>query len=42
MTVAQFNQQYPSAVPVEIVAMINDKAGPNEVLKGGSRAKRVE
>jgi predicted Zn-dependent protease len=42
VTVAEFNQQYPSAVPVEEVAVINDRDGPTGVLKGGMRAKRVQ
>lgn len=40
MSVAEFNAQFPSTVPVEVVANINgvDKSG---TLKGGQQAKRV-
>jgi predicted Zn-dependent protease len=40
MTVSEFNAQFPSSVPVEVVATINgaDKDG---TLKGGQSAKRV-
>ncbi len=42
LTVAQLNQQYPSAISVEEVALINDQDGPTAVLKAGTRAKRVQ
>ena len=40
MTVAEFNRQFPSTVPVEEVAIINgvDAGGS---LQGGTMAKRV-
>lgn len=41
MTVAQFAARYPSAVPVAELAVLNQAAGPDAVLPGGSLAKRV-
>jgi predicted Zn-dependent protease len=42
MTVEEFNRQYPSAVPVATIAMINGAAAPTAVLRSGSWAKRVQ
>ena len=42
MTVADFNLQHPSTVPLEIVALINDCDNPSCRLRGGTRAKRVQ
>jgi predicted Zn-dependent protease len=40
MTVTEFNQRYPSAVPVEEVARLNRRA-VGDVLPAGTRVKRV-
>ncbi|MEO8449047.1 MAG: M48 family metalloprotease [Gemmatimonadota bacterium] len=42
MTVDDFNRQYPSAVPVATIALINGAAGPADLLKAGKWAKRVQ
>jgi predicted Zn-dependent protease len=41
MTLAQFNQTYPSVVPLEEIALINQVASGATVLPAGFRAKRV-
>jgi predicted Zn-dependent protease len=41
MTVAEFNQQYPSSIPVEEVALINQRDAPDASLPANFRAKRV-
>lgn len=40
MTVAEFNQQFPSSVPLETVALVNGVAGGGK-LEGGHTAKRI-
>ena len=41
MTLAQFNQQYPSSVSIEQLAIINELAGPEVVVPRGRTLKRV-
>ena len=41
MTLAQFNAQYPSSVPIEQVAIINEVEGTSTVLPAGRLVKRV-
>lgn len=41
MTLTQFNQRFPSVVPIEELALINQVAGPGTVLPANFRAKRV-
>jgi predicted Zn-dependent protease len=41
MTLAQFNAQYPSSVPIEQVAIINEVEGSSTVLPAGRLVKRV-
>jgi predicted Zn-dependent protease len=41
MSVEEFHRQYPSAVAVGTVALINGAGSSTEVLKGGSYAKQV-
>ena len=41
MTLEQFNAQYPSSVPIEQVAIINEVEGPSTVLQAGRLVKRV-
>ena len=41
MTLEQFNAQYPSSVPIEQVAIINEVEGPSAVLPAGRLVKRV-
>jgi predicted Zn-dependent protease len=41
MTVAEFNQRYPSSVKVEEVALINGVQTPSATLKAGELYKRV-
>jgi pyruvoyl-dependent arginine decarboxylase (PvlArgDC) len=41
MTLEQFNAQYPSSVPIEQVAIINEVEGPSTVLPAGRLVKRV-
>ena len=41
MTLEQFNAQYPSSVPIEQVAIINEVEGPSTVLAAGGLVKRV-
>ncbi|HEY0304634.1 MAG TPA: M48 family metalloprotease [Longimicrobiales bacterium] len=40
MTLTQFNQRYPSVVPIDQLAIIN-QVGANETMPSGSRVKRV-
>jgi predicted Zn-dependent protease len=40
MTLSQFNARYPSVVPIEQLAVIN-QVGVNETMPSGSRVKRV-
>jgi len=41
MTLAQFNQRYPSSVKIEEVALINGVEGPDAALRPGQQYKRV-
>ena len=41
MTLVQFNSQYPSSVPIEQVAIINEVEGTSTVLPAGRLVKRV-
>ncbi len=41
MTVAQFNDAYPSRIPLPELALINQQAGPEATMPAGFRAKRV-
>jgi hypothetical protein len=41
MTLEQFNSQYPSTVPVEQLAIINQLEGPGAVIPAGHTMKRV-
>ncbi len=41
MTLAQFNQQYPSTISIEELAIINELAGPETVVPRGRTLKRV-
>jgi predicted Zn-dependent protease len=41
MTVAEFNKAYPSAIPVEELALINQMTGPEALMPANFRAKRV-
>jgi predicted Zn-dependent protease len=41
MTLEQFNAQYPSSVPLEQVAIINEVEGPSTTLPAGQTVKRV-
>ncbi len=41
MTLAEFNRQYPSVVPIETLALINGVADGNAQLAAGASAKRV-
>jgi predicted Zn-dependent protease len=41
MTLAQFHQRFPSAVPIEELAIINQVAGATSTLPAGSFVKRV-
>jgi predicted Zn-dependent protease len=42
MTLAEFNQRYPSAVPIEDLAIINQVDGPSSQLAAGTLAKQVQ
>ena len=42
MTVDDFNRQYPSAVPIATVAIVNGVGASSAVLKSGSWAKRIQ
>ncbi len=41
MTLEQFNQQYPSTVSIEELAIINQVEGPSAVMPSGQLVKRV-
>lgn len=41
MTLTQFNQQFPSAIPIEELAIINQLAGPTATIPAGFAMKRV-
>ncbi|HLL48728.1 MAG TPA: M48 family metalloprotease [Longimicrobiaceae bacterium] len=41
MTLAEFNQRFPSAIPLPELAVVNGVADANSVLPAGSQAKRV-
>jgi predicted Zn-dependent protease len=41
MTLEQFNAQYPSSIPLEQLAIINEVEDPSAVLPAGSLVKRV-
>lgn len=41
MTLEQFNAQYPSTIPLEQLAIINELEGPSSVVLAGQTVKRV-
>jgi predicted Zn-dependent protease len=41
MTLQQFYSQYPSSIPIEEVAIINELEGPQAVISAGQTVKRV-
>jgi hypothetical protein len=41
MTLQQFNAQYPSTIPIEQLAIINEVTDPSTVLPAGRMVKRV-
>ena len=41
MTLAEFNQQYPSTASIEELAIINELEGPESVIPRGRVVKRV-
>ena len=41
MTLEQFNSQYPSSIPIEQLAIINELEGPASVIPAGQTVKRV-
>jgi hypothetical protein len=41
MTLAQFYSQYPSSIPIEAVAIINELEGPDSMIPAGQTVKRV-
>ncbi len=41
VTLAQFYSQYPSSIPIEEVAIINELEGPDSVIPAGRTVKRV-
>ena len=41
MTLQQFEQQYPSTIPIEELAIINQLEGPSSVIPAGRTVKRV-
>jgi len=41
MTLAQFNAQYPSTIPIEQLAIINEVDGPDSAIPVGRTVKRV-
>jgi predicted Zn-dependent protease len=41
MTLEQFNQQYPSTIPIAELAIINELEGPSTVIPVGRTVKRV-
>jgi predicted Zn-dependent protease len=41
MSLEQFNSQYPSSIPIEQLAIINELEGPQSVIPAGQTVKRV-
>ena len=41
MTLEQFNAQYPSSIPLDQLAIINELAGPSATIAAGQLVKRV-
>jgi predicted Zn-dependent protease len=41
MTLEQFNSQYPSSIPIEQLAIINELEGPSSAIPAGHMVKRV-
>ena len=41
MTMQEFNSRYPSSIPVEQLAIINEVEGPSSTLEAGRTVKRV-
>jgi predicted Zn-dependent protease len=41
MTLEQFNSQFPSSIPIEQLAIINELEGPSSVIPAGQVLKRV-
>jgi predicted Zn-dependent protease len=41
MTLEQFNSQYPSSIPIEHLAIINELEAPSSVIPAGQMVKRV-
>ncbi|HET7229161.1 MAG TPA: M48 family metalloprotease [Longimicrobium sp.] len=41
MTLAEFNRRYPSSIPIEELAIINEVAGATATLPAGALAKRI-
>lgn len=41
MTLAQFNQRFPSAIPIEELTILNQVESPQTVVPGGTLLKRV-
>jgi predicted Zn-dependent protease len=41
MTLAEFNQRFPSAIPIAELAILNELPGENSPIPGGSLVKRV-
>ena len=41
MTLEQFNSQYPSTIPIEQLAIINELEGPSGAIQAGQTVKRV-
>ncbi len=42
MTLAEFNQRYPSAVSIEDLAIINQVDSPSSQLAAGTLAKQIQ
>jgi len=41
MTLEQFNQQYPSSIPIAELAIINELESPSTAIPAGRTVKRV-
>lgn len=41
MTLAEFNQAYPSSIPIEELALINQLEGPQSTMPANFKAKRI-
>ncbi|HEU4681301.1 MAG TPA: M48 family metalloprotease [Gemmatimonadales bacterium] len=41
MTLEQFNAQYPSSIPIEQLAIINELEGPSSAIPAGHMVKRI-